>query len=117
VTFLKLYTFNTYFATGQEGVRNESERGYGLVDSQVGPHDDQEVTPFGNLGFEEVSVIDGLLRRVDRAGADDYEKSVVVSGQNSRRIIASRGDGLLGSRGRDNFMAEQSGLDERVILE
>jgi len=84
---------------------------------KVGPHDDQEVTPFGNLGLEEVSVIDCLLRRVDRARADDDEKSIIVSGQNSSGIVASRGDSLLGGSGGDDFVAEQSGLNKGIITD
>lgn len=37
----------------------------GAINSQVGPHDNEEVSPFWDLGFEELSVGDGLLRRVD----------------------------------------------------
>ena len=56
--------------------------------SQVGTHHDDEVAPVGNLGFEELGVGDGLLRRMDRAGANDDEDSIVVSGQNSSGIVA-----------------------------
>lgn len=48
--------------------------------SQVGTHDNEEVTPFGNLGLEEFRVSDGLFRRMDRAGANDDENPIVVPG-------------------------------------
>jgi len=73
---------------------------------KVSPHNDEEVTPFGDLGLEEFSVIDRLLRRVDRAGANDNEKSIIVSGQNSSGIVASRGDGLLRGSSRDDLVAQ-----------
>jgi hypothetical protein len=82
---------------------------------KVGPHDDEEVTPFGDLGFEELSIIDRLLRRVDRAGANDDDKSIVVSGQNSSGIVTSGGDGLLGGSTRHDLVAQKCGLNERVI--
>lgn len=88
-----------------------------MIDSQIGPHDDEEVAPFGNFGQEELSVSDGLLRRMDRAGADDHNKSIIISGQDSCTVVAGRGDSLLGGRGRNNLMAEQSGLNKRVVLE
>lgn len=86
------------------------------IDSQVSPHDDEEVTPFGNLGLEELSVIESLLRRVDGAGTNDNDESVVISGQNSRRIVASRSNGLLGGSSGDNLVTEQSRLDKGVVL-
>lgn len=46
---------------------------------QIGPHNDDEVSPFWNLGFEELGISDGLLRRVDRARADNDENSIIVS--------------------------------------
>ena len=101
-----------------EGKELEDELGKGgKVDSQVGPHDDQEVAPFGNLGLEEFSIVDGLLRRVDRAGTDDDEDPIIVSGQNPGGIVASRGNRLLGGRGRDDLVAEEGGLDEGVVLQ
>ena len=91
-------------------------KGGGKADSQVGPHDDKEVAPFGNLGLEELSVVDGLLRRMDRAGTNDDENPIIVSGQNPGGIVASRGNRLLGGRGRDDLVAEEGGLDEGVVL-
>jgi len=88
-----------------------------MDDSQVSPHDDEEITPFGDLRFEELSVIDGLLRRMDGTGANDDNKSVVISGQDSSTIVASGGNGLLGGRRRDDLVTEQSGLHKGVILD
>jgi len=82
---------------------------------KVGPHDDEEISPFGDLGLEEFSIIDRLLRRVDRAGANDDEKSIIVSGQNSSGIVTSGGDGLLGGSSGDDLVAQQGRLDEGVI--
>lgn len=97
-----------------EGVRNEL--GKGGVDSQVGPHDDEEVSPFGYLGLKELSVVDGLLRRVDRAGTNDDKNPIIVPGQNPSGVVASRGNRLLGGRGRNDLMAKEGGLDEGVVL-
>ena len=47
------------------------------IDLQVGPHDDEEVSPVRNLGFEELGVSDGLFRRVDGAGADNNENPII----------------------------------------
>jgi len=70
--------------------------------SQVGTHDNEEVTPFGDLRFEEFRISDGLLGRMDRAGANDDENPIIVSGQNSSGIVSSGSDGLLGDwRGDD----------------
>lgn len=88
----------------------------GKVDSQVGPHDDEEVSPFWHLGLEELGVVDGLLRRVDGAGTDDDQNPIIVSRQNPGGIVASRGDCLLGGRGRNDLVAEEGGLDEGVVL-
>lgn len=85
--------------------------------SQVSPHDDKEITPFGHLRFEELSVIDGLLRGMDRTGANDDKKSIVVSGQDPSTVVASGGNGLLGSRRRNDLVTKQSGLHEGVILD
>ena len=103
---------------GRKRSQKESKiKGVRRIDSQVGSHDNEEVAPLGHLGFEEFSVIDGLLRRVNRARANDDEKSIVISGQNSSTVVASRGDSLLGGRRRDYLVAKQSRLDEGVILD
>jgi len=86
------------------------------VNSQVSPHDNEEVAPFRHLRLEEFGVSDGLFRRVNRAGANDNNKSVIVSGQDSSAIVASGSDSLLGGRRGDDFMAKQGRLDEGVIL-
>jgi len=46
---------------------------------EISPHDNEEVSPFRDLGFEEFGVSDGFLRRVNRAGADDNEDSIVIA--------------------------------------
>lgn len=108
--------------TSLEEVGDESEkkikrkRGKG-VDSQVGTHDDKEVSPFWDLVFEEVGISDGLLRRMDRAGADDHEDSIIVSGQNPSGIVTGGSDGLLRGRRRYDLVAKQSRLDEGIVLE
>ena len=53
---------------------------------------------------------------MDRAGANDNEDSIIVSSQNSSRIVAGRSDGLLGDRSGDDLMAKQGRLDEGVVL-
>jgi hypothetical protein len=47
--------------------------------SQVCTHDDEEIGPIGNLGFEELGVFNGLFRRVNRTWADDYKESVIAA--------------------------------------
>jgi len=54
---------------------------------------------------------------MDRTGADDDKKSIVISGQDPSTIVASRGDGLLGGRRRDDLVTEQSGLNKGVVLD
>lgn len=76
------------------------------INLQIGPHDDGEVSPFWDLGFEELGISDGLLRRVDRAGADDNENPIIVSCQNPGGGVTSGSDGLLREGGRNDFMTE-----------
>jgi len=73
---------------------------------EISPHDNEEIAPFGNLGSKEFGVVESLLRRMDGTGANDHEKSIVVSGQDPRRVVASRGDSLLGGRRRDDLVTE-----------
>jgi len=82
------------------------EDGGGARGSQVGTHDNEEVAPFGNLRFEEFRISDGLLGRMDRAGANDDENPIIVSGQNSSGIVAGRSDGLLREGGRDDLVTK-----------
>jgi hypothetical protein len=56
----------------------ETEKGE-VINLQVGSHDNVEVSPFWDLRFKEFGVGNGLLRRVDGAGADDDENSIVVA--------------------------------------
>ena len=46
---------------------------------QIGPHDNEKVPPFWDLRFEEFGISDGLFRRVDGAGADDDDNSIIVA--------------------------------------
>lgn len=110
--------FTTYFAVTRR-MMSETRTGGGgeEISLQVGPHDYEEVPPIWDLGFEEPSILDSLLRRVDRAGADDNEDSIIVARQNSSGIVASRSDGLLRDGRRNDFMTEQSRLNEGVVLE
>jgi hypothetical protein len=55
-----------------------SQPGNDLCDSQVGSHDDLKAVPPVEVVFEELRVLYGLLCRVDRAGTDDDEYTVVV---------------------------------------
>lgn len=82
---------------------------------EVCPHDDEEVAPFGDLGFEKLGIGDGLLGRMDRAGANDNENPIIVACQNSSSSVAGRSDGLLGDRGGNDLMAEESRLNEWVV--
>lgn len=95
---------------------NQTKRGEALG-SQVGTHNDLEVTPLGNLGCEEFGISNGLLGRVDRAGANDDENSIIVPGQDSSAIVASGSDGLLRGGRRNDLVAKQGRLDEGVVLE
>lgn len=105
-----------YILRYMTGVR-KSQNKVETDDSQIGPHHDLKITPFRDLRFEEFSVINGLLRRMNGAGADDDKESIVISRQDPGRIVASRGNGLLGGRRRNDFVTEQSGLNKGVILE
>jgi hypothetical protein len=99
-----------------ESEMNQTKRGKS-VGLQVGTHNDLEVTPLGNLGCEEFGVSNGLLGRVDRAGANDDENSIIVPGQNSSAVVASGSNGLLRGGRRDDLVAKQGRLDEGVVLE
>jgi len=106
----------TYFTTqGREESGTDSTKKE-VIDSQVGPHDNEKVTPFRDLGLKKFGVGDSLLGRMDRAGANDNNKSIIVSGQNSSGIVASGGDGLLRDGRGDNLMAKEGGLDEGIVL-
>ena len=86
------------------------------ADSQVGTHDDKEVGPRIKLLLEELGVLDCLLSRMDRTGADNDEKTVIGTRENSGSIEASRGNGSLRDlRGR-NLVSKKSRLNEGVIL-
>lgn len=82
---------------------------------EIGPHDDEEVSPFWDLGFEEFGIGDGLLRGVDRARADDNENPVIVSCQNPGGGVTSGSDGLLRERGRNDLVTKQSRLNEWIV--
>jgi len=73
---------------------------------KVGTHDDEEITPFWYLRFEELRVSDGLLWRMDRAGANDDEDPIIVSGQNSSGVVAGRSDSLLGGGRGDDLVTK-----------
>jgi len=90
---------------GDESEVNGTKQGEG-ISSQVGTHDDEEVVPFWNLGFEELGVSDGLLGRMNRAGANDDQDPVIVSGQNPCGIVAGRSDGLLRRGGRNDLVTK-----------
>lgn len=85
-------------------------------DSQVSAHDDQQVVPSGDFIFEEFGILDGLAGGVYRAGANDHEYALVLPGKDACGVVAGGGDGELRRFGGGNFVPEQSGLDEGVIL-
>jgi len=83
---------------------------------EVSSHDDQQVLPLGDLFLQELGVGHGLLCVVDRARADDDEDAVILASQDTGCVETGGGDGLLGSWGGADLVAEESGLDERVVL-
>ena len=50
------------------------------------------------------------------AGANDNENSIIAAGQNSSGIVASGSNGLLSDGRRNYLVAEQSGLNEGIVL-
>lgn len=46
---------------------------------QIGSHDNEEVSPFCHLRFEEFGISNGLLRRVNGARSDDNENSIIIA--------------------------------------
>ena len=89
----------------------------GTSDSQVGAHNDEQVGPLGHFRFEELGVLEGLFGGVDRARADDDEKTFVVAGEDASGAEACGGDGVEGLMGGLDLMAEEGGLNEGVIME
>lgn len=53
---------------------------------------------------------------MDGAGPDDDEDAVVVPGEDPRGGEARDGDGALGGGGGAEFVSEEGGLDEGVVL-
>lgn len=53
---------------------------------------------------------------MNRAGANDNDYPLVLTGNNACGIVAGGGDGEFGCLGGCNLVPEQSRLDEGVIL-
>lgn len=66
--------------------------------------------------LEKPSILQGLVWAVYGAWADDDEKPVVVTCEDARSLEAGGSDGAAGFGGRGDFVAQQGGLDERIIL-
>jgi hypothetical protein len=76
-----------------------------IPSSQVRAHDDQQIWDFSHLGLEERGVLKRLFGGVDGARADDDEKSVVLTGEDTRGAVARSGDGLFRGGGRGDLVA------------
>lgn len=84
--------------------------------SQVRTHDDEESIQLRDLFFQELCIFEGLSWVVNRAWTDDDDESVILAGNNPRRSEASMRDRGLGGRSRGDFMSNESGLYEGVVL-
>lgn len=80
-------------------------------DSQVSTHDDEEAVPLGDLGLEELSILESLGRVVDGAGPDNDEQTVILAGDDARGSEAGTSNGVLGALGGREVVLEQRGLD------
>ena len=76
-----------------------------------------QVGPGGELLPQKVSVFDTLLWRVNRAGADDDDHPVILACENACRGESGSGSGGLRLRRSTDFVAEEGGLDQGVILQ
>ena len=70
-----------------------------------------------NFGPEKVCVLDGLCGRVDGAGADDDEETIILACEDPGSSEASGSDSGKRALGGDDLVAEESGLDEGIVLE
>lgn len=53
---------------------------------------------------------------MDGAGADNYEQTVVLSGNDACGVVARESDGLLCVGRRGDLMAKQRWLHQRIVL-
>lgn len=61
---------------------------------EVGAHDDEQTIPAGRGLLQHLGVGDSLLGGVDRARADDYDKTIIEALEDARGIVASTCDDL-----------------------
>ncbi len=91
-----------------------ADRGARLL--KVGAHDDHEALGPALLdaGLEQLGVLLGLLRVVDRSRADDDEQSVILSVDDGARQATRAGNRGLRLLGHGDLVEEQRGRDQRL---
>lgn len=103
-----------WFFTAAKG--RMSREGIKAADSQVATHDNEEIGPLGNSIAETTGVLERLLWTVNGAGADDDEDAIVETSDDAGRLVACAGDGTAGCGGGNEFVFNEGGLNEGVVL-
>jgi hypothetical protein len=85
--------------------------------SQVAAHDDEQIGVGGYLFLETVGVLHRLFGGMDGAWADDDKDAVVQAGDDAGGLEACMCDGGTGAGRGDDFVLDEGGLDERIILD
>lgn len=75
-----------------------------------------QVRPLGHLLLEQLGVLDRLRGRVYRARTDDDDQPVVFASDDFGSGEPRGGDRVAALRGGLDFMTEEGGLDEGVVL-